>query len=111
MADDVLDPGTEHGEATEDSMPIREIINLILDRPIVEILLFLSVSALPIGVLIAGFSLIESQRRRKRLREITDQLGALTRGRDRTKSASTSTAHMMRSTNIDATASTQRECL
>jgi hypothetical protein len=37
--------------ATEDGMPIREIINLILDRPIVEILLFLSVSALPIGVL------------------------------------------------------------
>jgi hypothetical protein len=68
--------GTGHGEATEDSMPVREIINLILDRPIVEILLFLIVSALPIGVLIAGFSLIEAQRRRKRLREITDQLRA-----------------------------------
>jgi hypothetical protein len=76
MADDVLGPGTKHGGATEDSMPIREIINLILDRPIIEILLFLSVSALPIGVLIAGFLLIESQRRRKRLREITDQLRA-----------------------------------
>ena len=73
MADDVLGPGTEDGGATEDSMPIREIINLILDRPIVEILLFLSVSALPIGVLIAGFSLIESQRRQKRLREITER--------------------------------------
>ena len=79
MADDNLDPDTGHGEATEDRMTVREIINLILGTPGAEILVLLIVFVVAqIGCLVAGFSLVESQRRQKCLGEITDQLRART---------------------------------
>jgi hypothetical protein len=82
MADDNLDPDTGHGEATEDRMTVREIINLILGTPGAEILVLLIVFVVAqIGCLVAGFSgfsLVESQRRQKRVGEITDQLRAQT---------------------------------